>query len=44
MRHKLEKKNKSSKRILAKHTNAKIKAFKIVVTKYKNRRKIWFEI
>jgi len=36
---KLENKNKSSKRIPIEHINAKIKAFKIVATKYRNRRK-----
>jgi len=38
-RDKLENKNKSSKRIPVEHINAKIKAFKIVATKYRNRRK-----
>jgi hypothetical protein len=36
---KLENKNKSSKRIPIEHINAKIKAFKIVAQKYRNRRK-----
>jgi len=36
---KLENKNKSSKRITVEHVNAKIKAFKIVAQKYRNRRK-----
>ena len=36
---KLENKNKSSKRIPVEHINAKIKAFKIVAQKYRNRRK-----
>jgi hypothetical protein len=36
---KLENKNKSSKRIPIEHVNAKIKAFKIVSIKYRNRRK-----
>lgn len=36
---KLENKSKSSKRIPVEHINAKIKAFKIVATKYRNRRK-----
>ena len=36
---KLENKNKSSKRIPVEHVNAKIKAFKIVAQKYRNRRK-----
>jgi len=36
---KLENKNKSSKRIPIEHINAKIKAFKIVAHKYRNRRK-----
>lgn len=36
---KLENKSKSSKRIHIEHINAKIKAFKIVATKYRNRRK-----
>ena len=39
MRHKLENKNKSSKQISVEHINVKIKAFKIVATKYRNRRK-----
>ena len=36
---KLENKKKSSKRIPIEHINAKIKAFKIVAHKYRNRRK-----
>jgi hypothetical protein len=36
---KQENKKKSSKRIPVEHVNAKIKAFKIVVQKYRNRRK-----
>ena len=36
---KLENKNKSSKRIPIEHINAKIKTFKIVAHKYRNRRK-----
>ncbi len=36
---KLENKKKSSKRIPVEHINAKIKAFKIVAHKYRNRRK-----
>ena len=36
---KLENKNKSSRRIPVEHINAKIKVFKIVATKYRNRRK-----
>ena len=36
---KFENKNKSSKRIPIEHINAKIKAFKIVAHKYRNRRK-----
>ena len=36
---KLENKDKSLKRIPTKYINAKIKAFKIVVMKYRNRRK-----
>ena len=36
---KIENKSKSSKRILVEHINAKIKAFKIVSQKYRNRRK-----
>ena len=36
---KLENKKKSSKRISIEHINAKIKAFKIVAHKYRNRRK-----
>ena len=36
---KLENKKKSSKRIPVEHINAKIKAFKIVSQKYRNRRK-----
>ena len=36
---KLENKKKSSKRIPIEHINAKIKAFKIVALKYRNRRK-----
>jgi transposase len=36
---KLANKEKSSKRIPVEHINAKIKAFKIVATKYRNRRK-----
>ena len=35
----LKNKNKSSKRIPVEHINAKIKAFKIVAQKYRNRRK-----
>jgi len=36
---KLENKNKASKRIPVEHINAKIKAFKILSQKYRNRRK-----
>ena len=36
---KIENKKKSSKRIPVEHVNAKIKAFKIVAHKYRNRRK-----
>ena len=36
---KIENKSKSSKRIPVEHVNAKIKAFKIVAQKYRNRRK-----
>ena len=36
---KLKSKNKSSKRIPVEHINAKIKTFKIVAHKYRNRRK-----
>ena len=36
---KLKNRNKSSKRIPVEYVNAKIKAFKIVATKYRNRRK-----
>ena len=36
---KLENKKKSSKRIPIEHINAKIKTFKIVAQKYRNRRK-----
>jgi hypothetical protein len=36
---KLENKNKSSKRIPVEYVNVKIKAFKIVATMYRNRRK-----